>query len=73
MARATYDVVLLPGDGVGVEVAAEARRVLDRVAWDTDTELRINEVPCGGRYYLEHGRDWPEGADAVCKARARAA
>jgi isocitrate/isopropylmalate dehydrogenase len=68
MARASYDVVLLPGDGVGVEVAGEARRILDRVARDTDTELKVTEVPCGGKYFLEHGRDWPEGSEAVCAA-----
>lgn len=68
MARARYEVILLPGDGVGEEVAAEARRVLDRVASDTDTEFATEAIPCGGRYYLAHGRDWPEGSEAKCDA-----
>lgn len=67
MARATYDIVLLPGDGIGVEVAAQARRVLDAVAQKTDTRFEIAEIPCGGQYYLAHGRDWPEGSDARCR------
>ena len=68
MARASYSVVLLPGDGVGIEVAAQARRVLDLIAEQTDTELAVEEVPCGGQYFLEHGTDWPEGSDARCAA-----
>lgn len=69
MARKTYDLVLLPGDGIGIEVAREARRVLDVVAKRADVEFAIQEIPCGGQYYLEHGRDWPEGSEAAC-ARA---
>ncbi|MCK6546954.1 isocitrate/isopropylmalate family dehydrogenase [Myxococcota bacterium] len=67
MPRAQYSVVLLPGDGVGVEIAREARRLLDLVSKKTDTQLDIDEVPCGGQYYLQHGRDWPEGSDEKCK------
>jgi isocitrate/isopropylmalate dehydrogenase len=67
MVRAVYDVVMLPGDGVGAEVGAEAERVLARVAKDTDTELKVDKIPCGGRYYLEHGTDWPAGSEARCK------
>jgi 3-isopropylmalate dehydrogenase len=67
MARAHYSVVLLPGDGVGVEVAREARRVLDLVAQRTDTKLDVEEIPCGGQFYLSHkSRDWPEGAEEKC-------
>jgi 3-isopropylmalate dehydrogenase len=69
MARKTYDLVLLPGDGIGIEVAREARRVLDVVAKRADVEFAIQEIPCGGQYYLEHGRDWPEGSEQAC-ARA---
>jgi 3-isopropylmalate dehydrogenase len=68
MARAKYQIVLLPGDGTGVEVAEKARRVLDLIAKKTNTELAIEEIPCGGQYYLAHGRDWPEGSEARCKA-----
>ncbi len=63
-----YTVALLPGDGTGIEVAAQARRVLEQVAESTGTAFSIDEIPCGGKYYLEHGRDWPEDAEARCKA-----
>lgn len=68
MAGARYHIVLLPGDGTGVEVAEQARRVLDAVSGALDVTFDIEEIPCGGQYYLEHGRDWPEGSLERCKA-----
>ena len=69
MPRKTYDVVLLPGDGIGREVARDARRVLETVARRIDVEFAIDEIPCGGQHYLEHGVDWPAGSEERC-ARA---
>jgi len=67
--KASYDLVLLPGDGIGVEVTAHARQLLDVVASATGATFAIDEIPCGGKYYLEHGtRDWPEGAEDRCRA-----
>jgi 3-isopropylmalate dehydrogenase len=69
--KATYDLVLLPGDGIGAEVLGEARALLDVVARATGAAFRLDEIPCGGRYYLEHqgsGRDWPAGAEERCAA-----
>jgi 3-isopropylmalate dehydrogenase len=67
MPKQTYDIVLLPGDGTGIEVAAQARRVLDVVMKHTGAEFNIEEIPCGGQYFLEHGRDWPEGSEDKCR------
>jgi 3-isopropylmalate dehydrogenase len=69
--KATYDLVLLPGDGIGVDVIGEARTLLDAIAKATGVGFRLDEIPCGGRYYLEHrdaGRDWPADAEARCSA-----
>jgi isocitrate/isopropylmalate dehydrogenase len=64
-----YHVVLLPGDGIGAEVAAEARALLDALTPRIGVRFDIEEIPCGGRFYLEHGsRDWPEGAEERCQA-----
>ena len=68
MAKRSYDVVVLPGDGVGAEVAVQARRVLDAVTDAVGVAFAIEEIPCGGQYYLEHGRDWPEGSEQTCRA-----
>ncbi len=62
-----YRVVLLPGDGIGIEVMAEGRAVLEDVARLTGVSFELEEIPCGGQYYLKHGsRDWPEGSEERC-------
>ncbi|HTM23203.1 MAG TPA: isocitrate/isopropylmalate family dehydrogenase [Kofleriaceae bacterium] len=64
-----YEIVLLPGDGIGIEVAAQARALLETVAAAGKLGLRIEEIPCGGKFFLDHGsRDWPEGAEEKCLA-----
>jgi tartrate dehydrogenase/decarboxylase/D-malate dehydrogenase len=64
----TYRVALLPGDGVGPEVIAEARRAVDALG----LSLEWIELPWGSAYWHEHGRmmpaDWHQvldGHDAV--------
>jgi isocitrate/isopropylmalate dehydrogenase len=68
--KAAYELVALPGDGIGTEVVAEARALLDLVAPKLGVAFHVDEIPCGGKYYLDHGktRDWPEGAEAKCRA-----
>ncbi len=62
-----YRVTLLPGDGIGPEVMVQARAVLDEVSRGTDLKFELEEIPCGGQYYLKHGsRDWPEGSEEKC-------
>src|SRR5262245_47063194 len=46
MAKPTYDLVLLPGDGIGVEVIAEARALVDLIATATGASFRLDEIPC---------------------------
>ena len=67
--KASYDLVLLPGDGIGAEVMAEARALLDIVKDGTGVGFHVDEIPCGGKFFLEHGtRDWPEGSEDKCRA-----
>lgn len=61
-----YQVVLLPGDGAGVEVMNQAKKALDRVAARYSVQFETEEIPCGGQYFLQHGRDWPEGSERRC-------
>jgi 3-isopropylmalate dehydrogenase len=49
-------VALLPGDGIGPEVVAEARRVLDAVCGDA---LSYEEAPVGGVAYKTEGHPLP--------------
>ncbi len=64
-----YSVVSLPGDGIGVEVLREGLRVLHAVAGAVGVRFEVEEIQCGGKFYLEHGsRDWQEGAEEKVKA-----
>jgi 3-isopropylmalate dehydrogenase len=60
-------IVLLPGDGIGVEVMNEGVKVLDVALEAAGLEADYQEIPCGGQYYLEHGVDWPAGSQEACR------
>ena len=65
----SYKLVTLGGDGTGPEVMREGLRVLNAISSALDVSWSVDDVPCGGQYYLEHGdRDWPVGAEARCDA-----
>ena len=67
--KASYELVLLPGDGIGVEVMAHARQLLELVAEGTGAVFALEEIPCGGKFAVENGtRDWPEGSEDRCRA-----
>ncbi|MDR2142714.1 MAG: isocitrate/isopropylmalate dehydrogenase family protein [Deltaproteobacteria bacterium] len=57
-----HEVAVLPGDGIGPEVIAEARQVLDQVARLTGFGLKWREYPFGASYYLTHHQVLPPGA-----------
>jgi len=52
----TYRIALLPGDGVGPEVVAEARRAVDALG----LSLEWTDLPWGSAHWHEHGRMMPE-------------
>jgi tartrate dehydrogenase/decarboxylase/D-malate dehydrogenase len=60
----THRVALLPGDGVGPEVVAEARRAVDALG----LSLEWTELSWGSAYWHEHGRMMPEDALEVVSA-----
>ena len=68
MAKQSYQVVALPGDGIGPEVLASALRVLGAVRELFNVEFEVDEIPCGGHYYAEHEVEWPEGSFEKCEA-----
>jgi len=57
-------IALLPGDGIGPEVIAEARRVLDRLCGDG---LRYEGAPVGGAAYKAVGHPLPEATLDLAK------
>jgi tartrate dehydrogenase/decarboxylase/D-malate dehydrogenase len=49
-------VALIPGDGIGIEVVAEARRILDTLSTlSGSVTFDYTEFPWGCEYYAEHG------------------
>lgn len=67
-ALVTATVVVLPGDGVGPEVTAEALEVL-RLACDAGgVEVETREMPMGGRAVDEFGTPLPDETVRACLA-----
>ncbi|MEZ5064102.1 MAG: isocitrate/isopropylmalate family dehydrogenase [bacterium] len=62
-----YSIVVLPGDGIGIEVVVEALKVLEVVREGTGVQFDLEEIECGGHYYSEHGVEWPEGSFEKCR------
>jgi|TARA_B100000959_G_scaffold7885_1_gene7983 3-isopropylmalate dehydrogenase len=63
----TYRLSVLPGDGTGREVMAEALRVLSVFEEHSPISFDITEIPCGGQHYLETGEEWPAGSFEHCR------
>src|SRR3990172_2529419 len=59
-----HRIALLPGDGVGPEVIAEARKVVDALG----LAVEWTELPWGSAYWHEHSRMMPEDAIEVLRA-----
>ena len=56
----TYEIALIPGDGIGLEVIPEGVRVLEALAKQFGFEVACTEFPYSCAYYLEHGEMMPE-------------
>jgi 3-isopropylmalate dehydrogenase len=63
----TARIVLLPGDGVGPEVVAEGRRVLEAVAASGGFGLEFFEAPIGGNAIDLEGVPLPASTLAACE------
>ena len=56
MSKAQYQLVLLPGDGIGVEVIAEAVKALSAVADAAGDEILMTPFDWSAARYLRTGR-----------------
>lgn len=52
---------IVPGDGIGVDVTAEAVKVLRAVAGHEGLELELDSFPFGAEHYLATGESLPPG------------
>src|SRR5947209_12351818 len=63
----TCAIAVLPGDGIGIDVTAEAVRVLQAVGRGADFRLDFREHPCGADCYRATGSDLPPSTLEACR------
>ncbi len=68
MAKPSYDIAILPGDGIGPEVVAAAVQVMDHAARQTGLHLRLEEHPAGAFHYRDTGHAISPGTMAAIGA-----
>ena len=66
--RDSFDIILLPGDGIGPEVVGAAREVMDSVADHFGLDIRYEERKIGGAAIRSEGE--PISDETLEKARA---
>jgi 3-isopropylmalate dehydrogenase len=64
----TYNITLLPGDGIGPEVISESVKVLNAVAEKCDFTLEYTEQNAGGAAIDAHNDPMPDSVVEACKA-----
>lgn len=64
----TYKICLLPGDGIGPEIVAEAVKVLEKLAPKYDVEFDFTETLIGGCAIDEAGEPLPQATLDVANA-----
>jgi len=55
----TYNVALIPGDGIGPEVLREGKKVMDAVAQVAGITWKWTEYPFGAEHWLKHRKGLP--------------
>jgi 3-isopropylmalate dehydrogenase len=59
-------IAILPGDGIGPEIIAQAGRVLDKLIAD-GLDADYQYAPLGGAAYDEYGHPYPEFTQKICR------
>jgi 3-isopropylmalate dehydrogenase len=63
----SYNIVVLPGDGIGVEVIDATLAVLEPVAKQYGFSLALDRRPGGAHYYQETGDAFPDASMKACE------
>ena len=63
----TKNIAVLPGDGIGPEVVAQAIKVLERLCRDFDLEIEMVTAPVGGAAYETHKHPLPDSTLNLAK------
>jgi 3-isopropylmalate dehydrogenase len=59
-------IAVLPGDGIGIEITAQAMRVLN-VLQKEGMPFEFNEAPIGGAAYDLYGHPYPDVTKKICR------
>lgn len=63
----SYNVAVLPGDGIGPEIMAQAIKVLDKVQQKFGFELKLTNADVGGIAIDNHGHPLPDSTLKLCE------
>ncbi|MCB5293181.1 3-isopropylmalate dehydrogenase [Arthrobacter sp. SO3] len=69
MSASTIDLAVIPGDGIGPEVTAEALKVLEKAAAPEGIVLQQTHYKLGAQHWLETGETLPEETLADLRTR----
>ena len=61
-------IAILPGDGIGPEIVAEAVKVLECLRQDHGLDIELEHAPVGGVAYDAHGTTLPDETLALARA-----
>jgi len=68
MSKKTFNIAVLPGDGIGPEVTQQATRLMLAACEPFETfDLSLKEVSVGAQEYLKNGDPLPDTAFDVCR------
>ena len=63
-----FNIAVLPGDGIGVDVTGEAVKILRAVETTSDLRFTLTMHESGADCYLRTGADLPEATIAACRS-----
>ncbi|WP_026555290.1 3-isopropylmalate dehydrogenase [Arthrobacter sp. 35W] len=64
---ASIDIAVIPGDGIGPEVIAEAVKVLRKATAEQNVELKLTDYALGAEHWLATGETLPESTLAALR------
>lgn len=58
--KTSFDIGLIPGDGIGPEIVAQASKVFEATAQAFGLSFKLSQYPLGGDHYLKTGQLLPD-------------
>ena len=65
--KTEFNIAVLPGDGIGPEVVAEAIKILKIIESKLGLKITLNEAPVGGAGYKATGQPLPDATLDIAK------